>query len=78
MEIWEFNMGEIYVVAFQQNYIHYNFYDNEEQAKNDYEIFKKADPKGYVKLEKWSMIQFANWVSNRLDNIDNRKTSCIG
>lgn len=74
----EKTMGEIYVVSFTQKYIHYNFYDNEEQAKNDYEIFKKADPNGCVKLEKWSMMQFANWVSNRLDSIDYRKTSYIG
>ena len=74
----EKTMNDVYVLITQPHYTHYNFYKTEAEAKKEWENFKQAYPDSYATIEKCDMIKFANWVSNRLDSIDNRKTSYIG
>lgn len=62
----EKQMNEIYVLITQPNYTHYDFYKTEKEALDVKEQVKKFDPKSYAEVEKWDMIQFANWVSKNL------------
>ena len=63
-------MNEIYVLITQPRYTNYDFYKTEIEALDVKEQVKKINPESYAAVEKWDMIQFANWVSKNLQELN--------
>lgn len=63
-------MNEIYVLITQPRYTNYDFYKTEKEALDVKEQVKKINPESYAAVEKWDMIQFANWVSKNLQELN--------
>ena len=60
-------MNEIFVLIYQPNVrTIYQFYHTEEEAQKTLESYKKNQPNLYAVIEKWDMVELANWVSHEL------------
>ena len=63
-------MNEIYVLITQPNYLHYEFFRTEKEAQDKCDKIKKFDEKSYAIVEKWDIVQFANWISQKVQILE--------